>query len=688
MVLIAKEKELKVRKITPASAGIQRKATLVAMQLWLKTRTQKEVNSNSYGNGNYLTSKHGKNNQKQAHTNQLLTNTKHLQSAKKNHANDISNNTIDPPTTPQPATQENLGIPFQQTRSTRMSSPSKDSEQFGENDGSELSATLSQQSQSLLQPGGTLLGKDMPDATKVDWAQPASAYSPVSFVSAKILVQNAPWLDTSAKPSQERGNSLVLRQYHEPKAIVLCPFTANKQYHFLDVVTPADVQLAIASMGYVMKEIHEAKMQPAIEIYLPSNQETRIAVMYLTPQTRTWSIRMSQSNQNFISRLTEKMEALLELHSITSVTAGGTVLSIPHLGGYQHQLTFASTVLADMCPGIPQGNQAATGKQTQNEGYRLTCPNNKGCTIVVTVNHGATSNKGPNIKVDGRSPWRMHIVAGLVLATRELQNTVFNPPVNPALLLPPLDESSLLNQGGESEEKSQPRAPALAGGAGIALAQDIHAEIYMQIAQATINGASATKAKRQGSGGQKAEAIKVAEMAAEQKVAVAKMLTQALGLIIFREVKVQAGVLPPVAASMSSADDAVGPQYKAKVHSFIEKVRSDITAIKRSDIPSYLTMTEDQKTIIKALATPDGDQNQHVQRLEQQTKLYLEAFTAATAELKQRVVQHQVSASPEMTKQPVEGSSSTPALPEEGKTPATAIRIKQEPVDDRTVLQN
>ena len=74
---------------------------------------------------------------------------------------DKSNNTIDPPTTPQPATQENLGIPFQQTRSTRMSSPSKDSEQFGENDGSELSATLSQQSQSLLQPGGTLLGKDI-----------------------------------------------------------------------------------------------------------------------------------------------------------------------------------------------------------------------------------------------------------------------------------------------------------------------------------------------------------------------------------------------------------------------------------------------------------------------------------------------------------------------------------------------
>ena len=54
-----------------------------------------------------------------------------------------------------------------------MSSPSKDSEQFGENDGSELSATLSQQSQSLLQPGGTLLGKDMPDATKVDLVEMA-----------------------------------------------------------------------------------------------------------------------------------------------------------------------------------------------------------------------------------------------------------------------------------------------------------------------------------------------------------------------------------------------------------------------------------------------------------------------------------------------------------------------------------
>ena len=506
MVLIAKEKELKVRKITPASAGIQRKATLVAMQLWLKTRTQKEVNSNSYGNGNYLTSKHGKNNQKQAHTNQLLTNTKHLQSSKKNHANDKSNNTIDPPTTPQPATQENLGIPFQQTRSTLMSSPSKDSEQVGENDGSELSATLSQQSQSLLQPSGTLLGKDMPDATKMDWPQPASAYGlyagPVSFVSAKILVQNAPWFDMPAKPGQERGNSLVrlrsgLRQYQEPKANVQCPFIPNKQHNFLDVVTPADVQLAIASMGYVMKEIHEAKFQPAIEIYLPNNQETRIAVMYLTPQTRTWSIRMSQSNQNLISRLTEKMEALLELHSITSVTAGGTVLSIPHLGGYQQQLNFASNVLTDVCPGILQGNQAATGKQTQNEGFRLTCPNNKGCTIVVTVNHGATSSKGPNIKVDGKNPWRMHIVAGLVLATREMQGATFNMPDNPALLLHPLDESSLTTQGGEREEKSQPRAPAQTEGAGNELGRDIHAEIYLHIAQATINGLSAKKAKKQ-----------------------------------------------------------------------------------------------------------------------------------------------------------------------------------------------
>ncbi len=150
MVSIAKEKDLKVRKITSTTAGIQRKATLVAMQLWIKSRTQKELSSDSYGKGNYL---HDKNYQKQSHTKQLFTNTKHLRTPKQKHANDKTRNTVDFCTTLHPAPQKNHCTPLQQPRSTPMSSPSKDSDHLNDNDGSELSATLDQHAQGLLQPG-------------------------------------------------------------------------------------------------------------------------------------------------------------------------------------------------------------------------------------------------------------------------------------------------------------------------------------------------------------------------------------------------------------------------------------------------------------------------------------------------------------------------------------------------------
>jgi hypothetical protein len=94
MVSITKQNEQKVRKITPAAAGIQRKATLVAMQLWLKSRTQKELKPNPFGEESYLSLKHGKGNKLQASTNQLLMNTKHLKNAKKTHANDKTNTPI------------------------------------------------------------------------------------------------------------------------------------------------------------------------------------------------------------------------------------------------------------------------------------------------------------------------------------------------------------------------------------------------------------------------------------------------------------------------------------------------------------------------------------------------------------------------------------------------------------------
>ena len=138
-----------------------------------------------------------------------------------------------------------------------MSSPLKEHEQHDESDAAEMI-------QGLLQPGGTLLGRDMPDASNVNWAQPESHFNPVSFMSAKLLVANAPWMDAAARPGN--CNTVVIKHYHEPKAAVQCPYIANKQHNFMDVVTPADVQLAISGMGYVMKETQEAKSAPAIEI--------------------------------------------------------------------------------------------------------------------------------------------------------------------------------------------------------------------------------------------------------------------------------------------------------------------------------------------------------------------------------------------------------------------------------------
>ena len=222
-----------------------------------------------------------------------------------------------------------------------MSSPARDSESFGENDEPELS---------LLQPGGNLLGKPMRDAAQVNWSLLDSAYGPTSLTSARILVANAPWFNNMAKPSQANENTFVLKQYFEPKANVLCSYVVNKQHNFQDVVSPADVQFAIAGMGYVMKEVHEAGMQPSIEIYLPNNPDKRIAIMYLTSQTRIWSARMCKANHNFNSRLTEKLEELLAHHSVTSLSAGGTVFSIPLMGGYQNQLHFVRTALPVSIP--------------------------------------------------------------------------------------------------------------------------------------------------------------------------------------------------------------------------------------------------------------------------------------------------------------------------------------------------
>ena len=66
-----------------------------------------------------------------------------------------------------------------------MSSPLKEHEQHDESDAAEMI-------QGLLQPGGTLLGRDMPDASKVNWTQPESYFNPASYLSAKLLVKNAP----------------------------------------------------------------------------------------------------------------------------------------------------------------------------------------------------------------------------------------------------------------------------------------------------------------------------------------------------------------------------------------------------------------------------------------------------------------------------------------------------------------
>ena len=143
----------------------------------------------------------------------------------------------------------------------------------------------------------------------------------------------------------------------------------------------------------------------------------------------------------------------------------------------------------------------------------------------------------------------------------------------------------------------------------------------MQIAQATIVGVKTTKTKRQtaGEGDSQSEAIKGKEMAATQKIAVTKMLTNTLASIIYREVKVQAGLLPAAAATITSADESVPQHYRHKVHNFRERVRSDITAIRRGDSSAFLTMTEDQKAILGSLASPAGGQSQQLQQLEQQT---------------------------------------------------------------------
>jgi hypothetical protein len=197
----------------------------------------------------------------------------------------------------------------------------------------------------------------------------------------------------------------------EPTPLVLTPQATKQKFTFGDIASPWDVQLLVHLLGY---HLGPAKIN-SLSVFVPTDPKSKIATMNYEPATRHWSVTANNRNAKFISNLTASHEAFQTSLGVTSHSGGTTVIASPMMPSYQQFTEFASKILTTACPGMTILDQAATGKNVHNTGFRVQWGNNE---VNITANHGA--NAAPTFKIDGKAPLRMHVVATCINMLRVL----------------------------------------------------------------------------------------------------------------------------------------------------------------------------------------------------------------------------------------------------------------------------